>query len=306
MHCLVETGIIPTEKGHSDQPAIECGGCSGYTARSTLKCLKRTYPKSSDKSWIEEKMSLWIQNKSRDTRKDGLACYESALCNCTENGVIHRKRRYCKQIASGNLLSTSSQHIMANLHGKGRLLVQIGSYNTNLQGGHGVPQDLVDWLSPTLQVSTFLSPAPRAPDIVAVGFQELLPLHLGREFSVPFSLCLSLWVLGIIRKVSGLSKRVIDDRDALIKSQIEEHSPNNEPYSLIAKVVNVGVALLVYCRDQGVARTVCDVQTQWTGSGPGYMGNKGAVGARFRIPADDGGVGEVFTYVYSCSLEAVI
>jgi hypothetical protein len=63
-----------------------------------------------------------------------------------------------------------------------QLLVQIASYNTNLQGNLGLPQDLVDWLSPTLQVSSFLSPGTRAPDIVAVGFQELLPLHLGRAF----------------------------------------------------------------------------------------------------------------------------
>jgi hypothetical protein len=62
-----------------------------------------------------------------------------------------------------------------------RLLVQIASYNTNLQGNLGIPQDLVDWLSPTLQVSSFLSREKRAPDIVAVGFQELLPLHLGRK-----------------------------------------------------------------------------------------------------------------------------
>lgn len=60
------------------------------------------------------------------------------------------------------------------------LLVQIASYNTNLQGVLGLPQDLVDWLAPTLQVSNFLSGGARAPDIVAVGFQELLPLHLGR------------------------------------------------------------------------------------------------------------------------------
>ena len=62
---------------------------------------------------------------------------------------------------------------------KNQLLVQTASYNTNLQGDSGVPQDLVDWLSPTLQVSNFLAKEPRAPDIVAVGFQELLPLHLG-------------------------------------------------------------------------------------------------------------------------------
>lgn len=65
-----------------------------------------------------------------------------------------------------------------------RLLIQIASYNTNLQGVLGLPQDLVDWLSPTLQVSSFLSREKRAPDIVAVGFQELLPLHLGRTFNI--------------------------------------------------------------------------------------------------------------------------
>jgi hypothetical protein len=76
-----------------------------------------------------------------------------------------------------------------------RLLVQIGSYNTNLQAGAGLPQDLVDWLAPTLQVSSFLSKEPRAPDIVAVGFQELLPLHLGRTSPVSF-IVLLLWLMG--------------------------------------------------------------------------------------------------------------
>lgn len=62
-----------------------------------------------------------------------------------------------------------------------RLLVEIASYNTNLQGERGLPQDLVDWLAPTLETSTLRANAVehRAADIVAVGFQELLPLHLG-------------------------------------------------------------------------------------------------------------------------------
>ncbi|CAA7271570.1 unnamed protein product [Cyclocybe aegerita] len=163
-----------------------------------------------------------------------------------------------------------------------RLLVQIASYNTNLQGVLGLPQDLVDWLAPTLQVSSFLSRERRAPDIVAVGFQELLPLHLG---------------------LSGLSKSVINNRNALILSQIEAHAPNKESYSLIAKVVNVGAALLVYARDDGVARRACDVETSWTGCGPGYMGNKGAVAVRFRVTGAEGGVGETYTFV-NCHLTA--
>lgn len=59
-----------------------------------------------------------------------------------------------------------------------RLLVQVASYNTALQGNDGLPQNLVDWLSPAFEVSNFLA-RDRAPDIVAVGFQELLPLHQG-------------------------------------------------------------------------------------------------------------------------------
>ncbi|THG94287.1 hypothetical protein EW145_g8168, partial [Phellinidium pouzarii] len=93
-----------------------------------------------------------------------------------------------------------------------RLLVQIASYNTNLQGNAGLPQDLVDWLSPTLKVSSFLSHDKRAPDIVAVGFQELLPLHLG---------------------LSGLSRQVVESRDKLIRSQIEAHAPDKGSYALV-------------------------------------------------------------------------
>lgn len=66
---------------------------------------------------------------------------------------------------------------------------------------------------------------------------------------------------------------------------------------MIAKVVNVGVALLVYGRDDGIARNICDVQTQWTGTGHGYMGNKGAVGVRFRVPGPADAIGESFTCV---------
>ncbi|EAU88747.2 skeletal muscle/kidney enriched inositol 5-phosphatase [Coprinopsis cinerea okayama7 len=168
----------------------------------------------------------------------------------------------------------------ANQNSEG-LLVQITSYNTNLQGVLGLPQDLVDWLSPTLQVSNFLSGKKRAPDIVAVGFQELLPLHLG---------------------LAGLSKAVLDNRNALILSQIEAHAPNKESYSLVAKIANVGIALLVYARDDGIARRIGDVQTQWTGTGPGYMGNKGAVGVRFTVSGVDGAaVPEVYTFV-NCHL----
>jgi hypothetical protein len=177
----------------------------------------------------------------------------------------------------------------------GRLLVQIGSYNTNLQTGAGLPQDLVDWLAPTFQVSSFLSKEQTAPDIVAIGFQELLPLHLGR-----MSPCRMYKDRSDIRfAVAGRSNSVIDERDVHIRTQIEAHAHNKESYSLVAKIVNVGVALLVYAKDDAIARRVCDVQTQWTGTGPAYMGNKGAVGIRFRVADRGSKAGEVFTSVCS-------
>jgi len=97
--------------------------------------------------------------------------------------------------------------------------------------------------------------------------------------------------------VAGFSGGVIEDRHKHILSQIEKHAPNNESYALIAKVVHVGVALLIYGRDDGVARFVSEVETTWTGCGPGYMGNKGAVGVRFRLIEPDRGAGETYTYV---------
>lgn len=97
--------------------------------------------------------------------------------------------------------------------------------------------------------------------------------------------------------VSGFSRGVIENRNNLILSQIEQHAPNKEAYSLIAKVVNVGVALLVYGKDVGVARHATDVETAWTGCGPAFMGNKGAVGVRFRVEGAEGSPGETFTCV---------
>jgi len=88
---------------------------------------------------------------------------------------------FCLSVNS--LLLLDSFVVMVDSEQSEQLLVQIASYNTNLQGVLGLPQDLVDWLAPTLQVSNFLSRERRAPDIVAVGFQELLPLHLGRASS---------------------------------------------------------------------------------------------------------------------------
>jgi len=107
------------------------------------------------------------------------------LCRPLEVRLDQMCRLYCR-CQSCVLSSTSTMTTVESL--PDRLLVQIASYNTNLQALQGLPQDLVDWLAPTLHVSSFLTKR-RAPDIVAVGFQELLPLHHGRE-CVPFGLVL--------------------------------------------------------------------------------------------------------------------
>ncbi|KAJ8079133.1 hypothetical protein PM082_013421 [Marasmius tenuissimus] len=125
--------------------------------------------------------------------------------------------------------------------------------------------------------------------MVTQGDPRLLIFYLDRTTTKPSSL----------KRVGEpvINVSTFNDRDSHVRNQIEENAPNKEKFSTVAKVVNAGVALLVYARDDGIGRKVCDVQTAWTGSGPGYMGNKGAVGIRFRIPDEDGGVGETYTFV---------
>ncbi|KAG8929863.1 hypothetical protein FRC02_004989 [Tulasnella sp. 418] len=159
----------------------------------------------------------------------------------------------------------------------GNTLIQIASYNTNLQGNLGLPQDLVDWLGPTLARSQEDEPAGKTPDVIAVGFQELLPLHLG---------------------LTGLSKSVIASRNSLILGELERHHEGAN-YVLVKSAVNVGVALLVYARadkEGAMADRISNVQSTWTGCGPLWMGNKGAVGIRFRAKGSSG-AWETFTFV---------
>jgi hypothetical protein len=138
-----------------------------------------------EKSFYQYLLS-YVENTTWTTR----------LCSC-----IAPCHSWSTLLSSEGTMSTSTQ-----VTNPDRLLVQIASYNTNLQGPLGLPQDLVDWLSPTLQVSSFLSRERRAPDVVAVGFQELLPLHLGRMFIYLFCLVLclnwprfsrSLWIVQV-------------------------------------------------------------------------------------------------------------
>lgn len=107
--------------------------------------------------------------------------------------------------------------------------------------------------------------------------------------------------------MTGLSASILDTRDALIRSTIEEYAKAS--YVLLGQIVNVGVAMLVYAKDSsdnsndggsgGIARRVRDVETTFSACGSMWMGNKGAVGIRFRVmdDKDESSPGEIFTYV---------
>jgi hypothetical protein len=112
--------------------------------------------------------------------------------------------------------------------------------------------------------------------------------------------------------VAGLSKQVMRTRIELIQSELEKHNGGAQ-YALVASVVNVGVALLLFARknsstsdsgdtvgtDDGIADRITDVQTQWTGCGPCFLGNKGAVGVRLVLRPRSGSAStEEETYTY--------
>ena len=64
----------------------------------------------------------------------------------------------------------------------------------------------------------------------------------------------------------------------------------------------MGVAMLVYAKDgeHGIARRIRNVETEFTTFGPLWLGNKGAVGLRFRLldENDPSVPGEIYTWVH--------
>jgi len=55
-------------------------------------CLPFSVSKAPTPRPVITAVEEFVDSKTKilDTRKDGLACYESALSNCAEGGVIHR------------------------------------------------------------------------------------------------------------------------------------------------------------------------------------------------------------------------
>lgn len=94
----------------------------------------------------------------------------------------------------------------------------------------------------------------------------------------------------------GLTRVALDQHDEQLKSSIEEHvatsssSKERETYTLMAKKVLGGIALLVYTRDSTVTGKVADVRVAHAACGiAGLMGNKGGVGVRITLDDDEDG-----------------
>ncbi|ORY78479.1 Endonuclease/exonuclease/phosphatase [Leucosporidium creatinivorum] len=122
---------------------------------------------------------------------------------------------------------------------------------------------VADWLGPTLGTTSSSEP----PDFFAIGFQEMIPLHLA---------------------LLGLTQVALDAHDHLILEAIESHAGGKETYTLLAKSVLGGIALLVYGRDKTVTGKVVDVRVAKAACGIGrLMGNKGAVGVRVVLEPEE-------------------
>lgn len=217
------------------------------------------------------------------------------------------------------------------------LRVQIASYNANLQGADTTRHDLTPWLIPTAEqkpiqpksskpltnsnvlhadayksrntktLSTHPSLPREAPDFYAVGFQELIPLHIGLSASGGTELYNT--DLDIRRTVRP--HQAVVSGTGLYASLEEGGGP--EGYPLLCKVDLVSIALFVYAREKppfsisrattnsakSAAHRVKEIRTAKVGTGiAGVMGNKGGVGARIVVGAADGkGPDEVLTFI---------
>ncbi|GAA6026829.1 hypothetical protein JCM8097_005890 [Rhodosporidiobolus ruineniae] len=167
-----------------------------------------------------------------------------------------------------------------------RYRVHCATYNGHLGRGHTLsytPSDLAAWLGPALAPSTAsgeegadedLAP----PEFVAVGFQELMPLHLA--------------LVGLTSPTLDLHEQqllqAIEAAYASSSSTSEKPAPASAPaYTLLARHSLGGIALLVFAL-QPVAKRVTHVALATAGCGVGgLMGNKGAVGVRVTLREEE-------------------
>ncbi|GAA5989138.1 hypothetical protein JCM10908_001178 [Rhodotorula pacifica] len=166
--------------------------------------------------------------------------------------------------------------------------VACATYNGKLVSGQvqnilgDSSEHLSAWLAPSLSAHQQQSDddshdeGPHAaPDLVAVGFQEMIPLHLA---------------------LAGLTRKALDLHDDKLRSAIESLYSSSDAqgdsgktrYSLVARRAIGGIALLLYARDETIAARIKDVQVNTVGCGVfGLLGNKGAVGIRITLQEEE-------------------
>ncbi|GAA6001122.1 hypothetical protein JCM10207_007422 [Rhodosporidiobolus poonsookiae] len=140
------------------------------------------------------------------------------------------------------------------------------TFNEHLSQGHkgDSSASLAAWLGPALSESEGTKAHDEAPEFVAAGFQELIPLHLS---------------------LSGLTSSTLSRYNTDLLAALHKRYPRQSAsgYALVARHSLGGIALLVYAR-RDVAQRVKSVETAQAGCGVfGLMGNKGAVGARVTL-----------------------
>ncbi|GAA5829566.1 hypothetical protein JCM11251_000207 [Rhodosporidiobolus azoricus] len=171
--------------------------------------------------------------------------------------------------------------------------VQCATYNGHLAKGHDLqdPQGgLGAWLGPALGNQEAVE---EAPDFVAVGLQELMPLHLALAGFSSTSLALS----------DSQLQAAIESRFTPSASSTSSLKATRASYTRIAVHSIGGIALIVYARRGTVAERVQSIEVSTAGCGVlGLMGNKGAVGVRVTLVEPEaekgkGGGQSVFTFV---------
>lgn len=174
------------------------------------------------------------------------------------------------------------------------LRIQLATYNFNLQGTANPFPNFQSWLVPTLSETrneyslSSLTQGRDAPDIYAVGFQELLPLRLAFADS-------------------NSAKEVRTHTAREIRRSVRHHAAitradgmyppgaGPEDYTLIGEAHLVGISLFVFGRDRsGVPARVKEVRVTTASTGFfNLLGNKGAVAIRIVLESPTTSTGPV-------------
>lgn len=167
------------------------------------------------------------------------------------------------------------------------LRVQVASFNFNLQGTAVPFPDLQQWLVPTISeargeyTTTSMSSGREAPDIYAVGFQELVPLHMAFASSQQAE---------EVRAHTGREIRRAVRHHAAVTRPDGMYPPGSGPedYTVIAEVHLVSISLYVLGRHRsGIPARVKEVRTSTASTGFfNVLGNKGGVGARIVLSSE--------------------